>query len=788
MDLFDIVRAAPPPENVREPTARAASETDANKTKQRAASSSPEPVNTCNSGDDSDTDTLRFPIKRTSKSDAEAGKIETTENTEIVETADIAANLDDDNDAADHIADDVDDVADDVDDLDGDDDDDGQPQPAPPKTKAQQKMFADVMLPLKDKGKIAVGQIRPCIVRIKRLSQSEIQRYITGKAPKRGRPRKNVDADGFVSPPKKQKIANPKVHIKLTQNGTKQRESMKFTRAPTPPPPMSTAGKSLSSKMAKRSPLKCGASAAMIRRYGRRVFSCVVNVKRLKHSNIAVRTNRKSKSKLSVSFSEAVEILGSKPRKSSSIGGNPRARSSLCASVPTRLQRVDATGNVVEDIELSPNVMLKAPSAATAAGVAGAANSSPRTKRSRAGACNSGRRGRKPRSSSLRVPVSGLASLSIDDSQADNETGDEYIVPNDLPEYQTRGVRRSGTPSPVKRVTTTTVSDNESEEEKCKTTATVSTAKDPEKETEPLTKETKPKNIEEPDEQEIERLQWVTELDTPSEKQEEADTEQNQTANSEQQTNVAAEADAETNAEADAEADADAKLKAKEQTTQLETEEEVKQREELEKLESELDAKLDLELDASLSQELEAKLDAELDTETALDNKKTSPIFPAIADDVTTDDILEIQTSIEDVRELQTPPSRQNSPPVSQKRSLRFESPESDSSFKSAHELDTGELQNTDKPNKLTTVPKTHTSEASDSDLITPNASQNTFNGSEPASSSSIVQPPFSPIGDIPNLDDDELGQLVAPDFQMSNSRHAISRGTLDDIMTVLES
>lgn len=749
-----MVRAAPPPKNVREQatTSRASSETDVDKNLKTTATTTsslePEPDigNIKISEDESDTEAAGFSLRKKSSNLKKMKEMEKVkDDVEVV-------NDNHDNNHGEN-----------VNDNDEDNDEDGQPQPSPPKTKAQQKMFADVPLTFKENANYG-GQIKPCYVRIKSLTQKEIDHLTTvgvRKANKRGRPRKDTTTDATsISPPKKRKMSPPKVHIKLAQNGGKQWASKLRARAPTPPP-----AKTLKS-------MPRGLPSDVVKRYG--IRQCVVRVKRLKHStNIIVGTSRKSKHKLSVSFNESVEILGSNSRKSSSsiATGNSKARSSLCSTtVPTRLQRVDATGNVVEDIELNPNMILDGPSTSAAAA---------RINRSRHGNSNSGRRGRKPRLSSLRVPISGLASLSIEDKNgaddgADNETNDdEYIVPNELPEYQKRGVRRSGTPSPVKRVTTTTVSDTEDthelEEDKSRETAAAST-KDPEtlaEVPEPKTEKSEPDALEELDKQEMEKLQFEPELEPPIQEQTSADPELN--IPNQQGT--------------------------REQRKSLTPEEEAMLEKEIEKeLDSESDAQLELELHKKLKSEQAAKLEAELEAE--LDNEptqyltKTSPLYPAITitDDVTTDDILEIQTSIEDVRELQTPPSRLSSPTLPDSRSLRLDSPESDASFKSATEVNIRTTQIIDERTKSMMPHKTLTSNASESDLITPTASQNTFNGSDPASGSSIVQPPFSPIGDIPNLDDDELGQLVAPDYQLSNSRHAISRGTLDDIMTVLES
>lgn len=271
-----------------------------------------------------------------------------------------------------------------------------------------------------------------------------------------------------------------------------------------------------------------------------------------------------------------------------------------------------------------------------------------------------------------------------------------FTVPNEMPDYQTLGVRRSGTPTPVKRVTvTTTVSDEEGGE-------------GPEQDQEPVPV---PVTVPESDADEIAEPAEKPQSQTKKEETAEQEHEQKQT-------------DPEPQPKDDEPKPVDPVPKSVEQETEQKQSTDV----------------------------LEQK-----------DLKEKSPVSTALTDDVTTDDILEIQTSIEDVRELHTPPSRQNTPqllPQTTNRSVRFESPESDTSFKSAHEQETSSAA-------LTTAeeaPARQISETEtvDTELTPPVAATTTFNASEPASgTSSIPQPPYSPIGEIPTLDDDELGQLV---------------------------
>ncbi|XP_064555795.1 titin [Drosophila montana] len=710
MDLFDLVRAAPPPPSVREATAakpEAEAGADADP-KEKPSTPSPLPISPIfNPEVESDTE---IALPRSPVPASPIYNLAVEDDKAIVD--DTAADdnatsrqptLDSDNKE--------DDNADRDGDADGEEEDDEHPQPQPPKTKAQQKMFADVPTTSKNKVGTSAG-IRQCLVRIKRLNQSEIERLIKRKANKRGRPRKSASdssmLDDSPSPPKKQKPIN-KVHIKVPwmQNGAKQRATQTTSRAHTPPPNL---------KRSLKQDRPNSVSKALVQRYGARFFKCVVKLKRLTGADTSTpkRANRKSKSKLSVSFSEAVEILGSKPRKSSSIAGTPRLLSKLCNSVPTRLQRVDATGNVLEDIELKHDLVLGSASSST----------SPSKRSGRPSSCNGGRRATKLKRPALRVPVNDLASLRIDDSQeeedVDNEAGDEYIVPNEMPVYQTLGVRRSGTPTPVKRVTvTTTVSDEEGTE-------------GPEQEPEPV-----PVPVPESD---------ADKAAAPAEKP------QSQAENEET---------------------------AEQEHEQKQTDPEPQPKDD--------DPKPVDPVPKPVEKEAEPKQSADV-LEQIL-SKEKSPVSTALADDVTTDDILEIQTSIEDVRELHTPPSRQNTPqllPQTPNRSVRFESPESDTSFKSAHEQETSSAaQNTSEE-----APARQTSESETVDTeLTPPVAATTFNASEPASgTSSIPQPPYSPIAEIPTLDDDELGQLVEPDFQISNSLHSNSRVTMEDILTVFES
>ncbi|XP_023166691.2 protein bir1 isoform X2 [Drosophila hydei] len=666
MDLFDMVRAAPPP-----PTVRKDSADDDAKEKRTTPSSSPLPVSPVFNLEDSDSDLIQLsperevastprpasPIHIEDDENTKADDIELIEDTKSQEPVRTSPKKTDGD--AKIVVDDDDD--DDCIMKDVEEDDEDQLLMQPPKTKAEQKMFMDVKSASKEQQTTNSADIRRCMVRIKRLKQSEIERYTTGKGLKCKRPRKRRQSSSDSSAQedlplavKKLKSSNKKVHVKVPflQNGSKKRSSLNISRAQTPPPTL------------KKSPKRIkpfSASKTLVKQYGTRFFNCYVKLKRLTDTDISTskRTKRKSKSKLSVSFSEAVEILGSKPRKSSSISGTPKLLSKLCSSVPTRLQRVDATGNVLEDIELNPDSVFKS-----------STSSGSHKKRGRQASCNGGKRtSSKLKRPAVHVPVTDLASLRINDShdeaeeEARNDPNEEYIdqtlfpiiVPNDMPVFQTLDVRRSGTPTPQKRITvTTTVSDDE--------------------------------DVDEPESGSKPECKIKETAETPGS----AKSEKNK------QKKVAGAEDEQT--------------EAKEQKP--------------------------------VQTELEQKLPAE-DPEQN-DSKENSPLPTALADD----DILEIQASLEDVRELHTPPSRQITPlltlPSSTKtnRNRRCESLESESSFKSAHEAEISGVAQASAP---------------------PPVADNTLKGSDQPDSGacSTPQPPYPLIIDMPNLDEDELGRLV---------------------------
>lgn len=306
----------------------------------------------------------------------------------------------------------------DSDDDDEDDKDSADSQSQPPKTKAEQKMFSEQ--PRRSKhhkeSSSSSNNQKECMVRIKRLTQPEIDRLTKSMSLKRhtpgkhGRPRLS-ETPSSSSMKQKRSSSNNKAYIKITklENGAKKRfhspPPAKLKKSPKATP--STSMTFLSTK-------------SLIKHFGKRFFECVVRIKRFKMPEKVARTSQKSKS---VSFSEAVEILGSKPRKSSSIVcSTPRlkSKSKLNSSVPTRLQRVDATGNVLEDIELNSSLVLDSstPTSSSRKSKSGRSSSS----------CNGGRRAGKLKRPALRVPTTDLASLRIDDShEEETEANEEYI-------------------------------------------------------------------------------------------------------------------------------------------------------------------------------------------------------------------------------------------------------------------------------------------------------------------------------------------------------------------------
>ncbi|KAH8375753.1 hypothetical protein KR200_002031, partial [Drosophila serrata] len=741
----------------------------------------------------------------------------------------------------------------------------------PTKTKAQQKMFSDSPDQSSSRTNVEEFCARDFCIRVKRLTQAEINsasdsvaksKFASPVARKRGRPRKNNDDDKkSPSLAKKLKISpSPKIHIKVPlQSGAQKRALANLARTHTPPPILSSRPKPKPKTKTKTKLKALHATPSMIKSYGKRFFSCVVKIKRLKwpSSNPRFgggRKGRPRRSNLSVSFNESVEILGSNE------GGSRRSTFGTISSKspkPTRLQRVDATGNVLEDIALTSNMMLtgNSPSVATSA----ASGTRGRGKRR---SCNGSPQLKRPHQ---RLPLSGLARMRLDDAPQndDNDDDEEYIVPNELP-----GMQRPGTPTPKKKKVsyTTTISDDEDEKVPTKKSKDVnSTKKDPKTKPNPKKidkstslKESVLQNVilqsksdeivkeneekEEPvdvvgeeaqvAETEVEKVAEVVatineEKDVEeSEKQKPLDMAEDNPQKAEETTKET-ETDAEEklveeNGEKNPETESEPRVEengeknpeeeskpSDEENCEKNPEEESK--ENTEQTAAEADKSMDmspLKLEETSSQGSDSKGEQkkvdDVEDFRELDIPTSQQLPPATEE--TPEDVLEIQTSLEDVRQLHTPFSSQQSTPQARKP-VRQDSADSDCSFKSAHEPNKDILLGNvnaegDKQKEAAGEEEDATDAAAGEDkseidpatipavLTTPPPSTpRTVNGCDPVTSDgSSISAFYSPIEAMPTLDDEVLGQLVEPDFQLNSSRHAISRGTLDDIMTALES
>ncbi|XP_052850601.1 nucleolar and coiled-body phosphoprotein 1 isoform X1 [Drosophila gunungcola] len=819
--------------------------------------------------------------------------------------------------------------------ADDDDDDeeseDHQLTTMPTKTKAQQKMFSDQPL---DKPNFD----RECVVRARRLKQQEIDSALesvanspfadVADAPQssrgRGRPKKNTQLPpkSRKSPPKPTPKPKPNFHIKVPlQNGAKKRASQHLARTHTPPPNLArrqvkkqapvpqvpkAKPKPKPKPKSKTKPIRgCRASQSLIERYGARFFNSVVRVKRLHcapsgHKGPAcsarpiggTKKGRPPKANKSVSFSEAVEILGS------SEGSSRRATFGSISSKspkPTRLQRVDATGNVLEDIALTSTPLLPP----IAAGSSSSAPGGLRGKGKRR-SCNGSPSpmAKRLKRSHQRLPLSSLASLRLDDGPKageddDEDDDEEYIVPNELP-----GIQRPGTPPPKKkRITfTTTISDDEDEKPFVKKQKDIpkkppkplkeSFNKKPDKslkEKEKADKTLKEKERTKKKSNEIvkKELSIVTaevvdaatnkvEIKVTSEEENKPMKEEIQSQTEENDLDAAESNEVERDGEAPApdatEENPDLSGEPGENVedtpvgnagdksgeTAEETEEKAEQEDSGENLyeETALETSDDFNASAQKPAEQEEQIEevgkaeevgGELatpppqlpstdtttnstTTNSTTTNTTTTNSTTTNTTNITTtttnttnttttttednqDDVLEIQTSLDDVRQLHTPSSRQSTP----KQRSRLDSGDSDCSFKSASDhgkphaaagaAPAEEEEEGAKPAAVSVgAEEEQPADAIVADdaldpgelpaelMTTPPSATRTVNGSNPTSGSSISTPFYSPIEPMPTLDDEVLGQLVEPDFQLNSSRHAISRGTLDDIMTALES
>ncbi|XP_026846347.1 uncharacterized protein LOC6604420 [Drosophila persimilis] len=862
MELFDMVKATPPPLRVRDSSSSTAKLPETPSPQPPSAMAAAAATSSSHHSDVDALDASVEPCKRF------VVRLKRTVSRELTKEADEdkgpkGKDKDKDKDKDnDHDSDDKDGM---------DDGDDSMQHSIPPKTKAQQKMFADLHQPAS-----ASQLTKSVVVRLKRLTTTEIESYITSFPPspsntaiststpkfsstpmpgsrKRGRPRKDPntsDVPETPSPPKK-----PKVHIKvpLVQNSGKNR-SLKQTLAAT----ATTEEQPRTSKAAAQLRRQ-----ELIDRFGSRFFGCMVKLNRVKMPDQQLRGSvmqgavckakktlkcptkgRPRKSNLSVSFSESVEILGSNEsstQRRSTLGLSTKRRGS---PKPTRLQRVDATGNVLEDILL-----------ATPTG---------KDKRRSCNGSSGSPVNRKPKRSAMSVPVMGLASLRLEDDQKpeNDDEDEEYIVPNELPRTQ-----RKSTPVPKKRKkisVTTTISDSETEQElqepkeKLKKGAgsksgSPQKAQMPEKLTEKKESqktetdmETEEKLVEKCNSDkdkyivdgEAEKVVGANEKrvegeekpvanavedhkEKETEAKEDLDAERTTITKNREENENENDKDSEANVKADGNGHGDENVADKEKdagaTSLIEAEivpeAEVEVKSELEQkreVRAANDEKADgtnkdedlldlvdetlldkLVLEESVREERKKDdigeildLGATMDLGAALDvvDGKAEP--PLTAEDE--EDILEIQTSLEDVRQLHTPTSSPCRSVVPHQRSAaRIDSGDSEASFKSlSAATDTSINQDlvVTPPRPLEAAP----SPTLPDELISMHNCNIT--SIDPTSRGATPPIPFFAIESERPSEDDDLVTLPEHDFHLSSSRHAISRGTLDDIMTALDS
>ncbi|EDX01969.1 serine/arginine repetitive matrix protein 1 [Drosophila yakuba] len=721
----------------------------------------------------------------------------------------------------------------------------------PTKTKAQQKMFSDQQSP---------NFNRKLRVLMRRLRQPEIDSAVESLANssfvnmieianqsgirRRGRPKKGKRNSSPQKPNSSPTRTN--FHIKVPlQNGAKKRAVNHASRTHTPPPSLAKRARNAQSspkrsnkpkiKSKRESSRGRNADLALVERYGARFFGCVVKVKRTRLptkwpdcSPRPIGGLRKGHPKKAVSFSEAVEILGSPegPSRRATFG----SISSKGTPKPTRLQRVDATGNVLEDIALT-STPLFTPSAGTS-------TSGGSRERGRRRSCNGSPMGERLKRSNQRLQLSRIARLSIDDSSRSggDDEDEEYIVPNDVP-----GTQRSATPPPKKKKIsfTTTISDDEDEKpvpkkqkdaqkkqakphKESTNKKTDNTLK--EKETTEKTHTENEKNTENSKEVVKEKVPLPA-MEIESAKKEEIKPLAEEIQSQEEEGEGDAHAhEAEANeVERDREEIVDATEKNSDEPTQQQAEEleedqpelkeadnsetttEVAQEEVLQDEDAENVDENAVETTESPKESPEKpttedrleKVEKEVEQTEDFSDMPTPPQLPSTTDD-NQDDVLEIQTSLDDVRQLHTPPSRLSTP----KPRVRLDSADSDCSFKSAsdhgkqltgqaieeaQQEETKPAEEEDQQPAATIIDDPIESAELPAELMTPPMAATTVNG-EPTSGSSATVPYYSPMETMATLDDEVLGQLVEPDFQLNSSRHAISRGTLDEIMTALES
>ncbi|XP_016987012.1 muscle M-line assembly protein unc-89 isoform X2 [Drosophila rhopaloa] len=695
----------------------------------------------------------------------------------------------------------------------------------PTKTKAQQKMFSDQLLAKPNFDRV-------CVVRVRRLTQQEIDSAFESVAnspfahvvdsPQAGVSKGRGRAKNAPSPPKKHK-SPPKhnFHIKVPlQNGTKKRTLQHLARTHTPPPSLArrvvpqkvqvpAKAKANPKPKSKTKPIqRRHASQALIQRFGARFFGCVVKIKRTPWPSKwpecsprpigGVKKGRSRKSNLSVSFSEAVEILGSSDSSSRrATFGSISSKSPK----PTRLQRVDATGNVLEDIALTSTPLPLPPAGSSS-------SASPRGKNKRR-SCNGSPMGGRLKRPHQRLSLSSLASLRLDDDpKAAEDEDEEYIVPNELP-----GIQRPGTPPPKKKKIsfTTTISDDEDEKpvvnkekdilkksaKPLKETPNKKVDKAP-KEKEKSDKSLKEKEKTEKSNEIVEDKIPLIAAEVEAANKEEIKPTEEETQSKKEENEIDADATNEVERDREAQDAADEKrnlssedkqeekvddkpVETAEETTDdkpeetpAETEEKAAQEETVENLDKETAEEITENLNESPQKPTEEvklkEVEEEVEQAEELRELASSPQLLSTTED-NQEDVLEIQTSLDDVRQLHTPSSRQSTP----KPRSRQDSGESDCSFKSASDHDKqaagvaaeAAVEEEGKPAEAEEeapaapiIDDTLNPGELPAELMTPPSTTRTLNGSNPTSGSSVSGPFYSPLEQMPTLDDEVLGQL----------------------------
>lgn len=337
------------------------------------------------------------------------------------------------------------------------------------------------------------------------------------------------------------------------------------------------------------------------------------------------------------------------------------------------------------------------------------------------------------------------------------------LVPNEVPDYHiTMGVRRAGTPNPLKRVTvTTTVSDDEGAGD---ATETKKSKREVEQVESPAMETESAKPVDAEDQQQVE-----TALEQKMD--EEAESEQIMTES--EQTEAEAESK---------QMDSESKMTKQTEFEQAEAEE----------IESKPEAGLfqlgdeppEVEPRSYYLNDSDATPDEVDSTATTPSPTPAAKNVSMAGEDAMEDDILEIQTSLDDVRELHTPtsplPRLQIDEQRDDSRSERCGSQDSDSSYKSANHLviNTGveplqeessteaepeqeQERETQTHTETSIQPRRSTASVVRTEEASNTTTQNTFNSSEAASGSGIGQTMYSPIAAMPTLDDEDLDDLV---------------------------